>query len=344
VVRRKDGRWQETVKLPGMDKPKYFYGKTKAEVLSKIRGYEIERENGPLLDDLANEWLEWKTPQVRYKTSEGYIAPLKDIKAHFADTRVKDITPPKITAFIHQIAKKHYARRTVQARLDVLNMIFSYAISEKGVLDINPCAEVSLPSGIKNGSRELASEEDIAAIIAHKEDSRFAYLPFFLCFTGLRLGEALAITDRDIRGGVIHVEKKISWQPNQPVVEPFTKTERGIRNVPLLDVVSQTLPVFKGYLFSDDGIKPYSKSAFTKRWRKYASETGVSCARHVLRHEFSTIMFDAEIDPKDAAEIMGNDEEIMRRVYTHIRKKRRAKTAEKINSYVNTVYENPANR
>ena len=36
MIKRKDGRWQEQIKLPGMEKPKYFYGRTQKEVLKKL--------------------------------------------------------------------------------------------------------------------------------------------------------------------------------------------------------------------------------------------------------------------------------------------------------------------
>ena len=222
------------------------------------------------------------------------------------------ITPVHISAFIKHIEKQGYAKRTIQLRLDVLRMAFDYAIAELGMISSNPCAAVSLSKNLPVGKRSLPSPEDIAAIAAHAQDDRFSLLPFLLCYSGMRLGEALALTDEDFTDEFITVNKHVSWQPNQPVVEPWTKTEKGIRNIPLVDVLKNALPKWHGYLFSDDGKKPYSKSAFTKRWRRYAQRTSITTDRHSLRHEFSTLLYDANVDIKEAAEIMGHDEKVMR--------------------------------
>ena len=44
MIKRKDGRWQEQIKLPGMEKPKYFYSKTQREVQRKLAAWSVERE------------------------------------------------------------------------------------------------------------------------------------------------------------------------------------------------------------------------------------------------------------------------------------------------------------
>lgn len=339
MTRRKDGTWQQAVSIAG--KRKYFYGKTKAEVLQKISTYKGRLVEGPTFAELSDMWYAHHTPSVRYKTVEGYTAPLKQINEHFGDFRAEKITPPMITAFIREIENLGYARRTVQLRLDILAMIFDYAISEVGCISINPCDTVTLSKTLKTEKRELPKDDDIQAIVAHKNDDRFSLLPYLLYCTGLRLGEALALTDKDFSDGYITICKQVSWQPNQPVIEHWTKTERGFRSVPILDILKESLPKWKGYLFSDDGNSPYSNSAFRKRWKKYEERTGVTCIRHVLRHEFATLLFEASVDVKDAADMMGHDEKVMREIYTHIKEKRRKNTSDKLNEYVNMMYDTP---
>ena len=43
MIKRADGRWQDQVKLPGMSKPKYFYGKTQKEVKQKMAAWQLFR-------------------------------------------------------------------------------------------------------------------------------------------------------------------------------------------------------------------------------------------------------------------------------------------------------------
>ena len=50
MVRRKDGRWQEQVGK------KYFYGKTKSEVLRKIADWTEQEEKGRTFAEVLDEW------------------------------------------------------------------------------------------------------------------------------------------------------------------------------------------------------------------------------------------------------------------------------------------------
>ncbi len=336
MTRRKDGLYQEAITING--KRKYFYGHSKQEVLKKIREYKDEIEKGPTVSSVADQWYDDHIQGLRYKTIESYARPLVEIRDHFGSMPVTDITPPMITSFIRRMERQGYARRTVQLRLDILRMLFGYAVSDLGIIQVNPVDEVHLSKGLPKEKRELAPREDIQKIVEHRNDDRFSLLPFLLMWTGMRLCEALALTDKSFHDGFISVEHQLSWEPNKPVLAPV-KTERGVRQIPLLDILTYSLPKFKGYLFSmaGDGKEPLSKSAFTKRWNAYARRTGVTCIRHVLRHEFATVLFDADIDEKDAADIMGHDENVMRQIYTHIRDERKKITADKLNSFVNMM-------
>lgn len=332
MKQRKDGRYVETMTING--RRKYFYGASKAEVLKKIRAYDAEKEKGPLLEAVAEQWHEERVRHVRYKTAEAYVRPLAEINEEFGRRHIKEITAPEITQWIRELEHKGYARRTVQLRLDVLRMICRYAIADLGVLTVNPASAVKLSEGLPKSTRELPSEEDLRLIAEHRFDDRFSLLPFLLVWSGLRLGEALALTDASFVGDRMVIAAQVSWEPNRPVLAPV-KTSKGVRSVIVLDVLRDSLPAWKGYLFSmdGDGKQPLTKSAFTKRWKSYAERTGVRCDRHSLRHEFATTLYDAQVDTKMAASMMGHDESVMREIYTHIRESRREVVDAQLNDF-----------
>lgn len=339
MTHRKDGRWQHimVVNENGIKKRKCFYGKTKAELLRKISQYEVAAEHGATFEDLADAWYESRRGLVRDKTYEGYVAPLTRAKEAFTDRYIRDISAPEISAYIRRVADMGFSKRNVCLHLSVISMVMDYAIAQTGDININPCLAVTIPKGLKASSRPLPPASDIEIIKKHYADDRFSLLPFFLVYSGMRVGEAIAITDKDIRDGYIYVTKKVSWPHNQPVIEQWTKTEKGIRAVVLLDVLAKALPEFSGYLFSDDGKTPYSKTEIRRRWAAYQRRTGLTCDRHSLRHEFATLMYDAAVDTKEAAAMFGDNEETMRKIYTHIRESRKEKTASKLNEYVNAM-------
>ena len=56
----------------------------------------------------------------------------------------------------------------------------------------------------------------------------------------------------------------------------------------------------------------------------------------LLRHTYCTGLFDADIDDISAAEIMGHDISIMKKIYTHIQDERKQKTIKKLESLYKT--------
>ena len=331
--KRADGRFQKSITLPN-GKRKVFYGKSQAEINRKIASFRWEDTQGPYFSDVAEEWKETHDKNVRYKTSMSLVAPYNSAKKYFEGVRIKDITTAEIVVYVRIIEAKGLAQRTVQLYRDTVSMIMDYGIA-KGAITYNPCM-VSLSPGLKKTTRSLPSQTDIQAIKDHRDDDPFSLLPFLLLYTGLRVGEALALRreDFDFRKKTITINKKVTWSPNQPVIDNFLKTDRGVRTIPLLDVLQESLPKeWDGYLFGGD--KPYTNTEFRHAWKQYAKRTGVQCDRHSLRHEFVTIMYEAGLEAPDAAAITGHDIRTMQKTYLHITEQRKQVSANKLNSFVN---------
>lgn len=58
MFKRKDGLWQEQIAIEdgGRKRQKYFYGRTKKDVLQKIKDFQEEQKNGPLFSAVADEF------------------------------------------------------------------------------------------------------------------------------------------------------------------------------------------------------------------------------------------------------------------------------------------------
>lgn len=356
MLKRSDGRWQDQITLPGMSKPKYFYGKTQKEVKQKMAAWKQEQTRGKSFEAAADAWDVWHTDQVSYNGAEAYRAALKRTKEHFSGRMVQDIGPDEIDAYIRYLAGRGYARRTVQLHLDMLNMIYDYAIVNRWA-ESNPCNAVKLPSGLPKGRRDIPTDEELEKVRAGLEYD-FGLFPFMLLYTGLRRGELLALRWEDIdrEKKLIRVERAVCFAGNTPQIkEP--KTEAGKRSVVLLDALRDVLPEpGTGYIFG--GEKPLTKIQVRKRWINWCRAAGLATGTttrkdgkngrvyesttweaditpHQLRHAFATILFDAGIDVKDAQEILGHSSiQVTRDIYTHIRQQRRENTAERLNAFL----------
>ena len=137
---------------------------------------------------------------------------------------------------------------------------------------------------------------------------------------------------------IISINNHVIHDGNKPIFENVLKSEAAHRNIILLDRLKSVLPKkFSGFLFSmdGDGARPLTKGAFDKRWKSYCKKYNISITAHQLRHGFATMLFEAGIDLKDAQDLMGHsDINLTRSVYTHIRDKRKAETADKLNAFI----------
>lgn len=333
MKKRKDGRYEKSIVIDG--KRKLFYGKTQREVMEKIMQFEEEKEAGPLFSALADEWETEEEKRVEYNTMKPYRACVRRAKERFDGKRITEITPKQVNTFILWLADQNYAAKTVKHHLSVISMICRKAILE-GYIETNPAELVSVPTGLKKERRELPSDADMQKVI-YSLDKTFGLFAYFILYTGLRKGEALALTYMDIANNEITVNKSVYFDGIQPKIK-WPKTQAGMRKVPVLSPLEDILPNKKtGPLFPGMSGGLMTESEYRTMWNQYTKETGIECTSHQLRHAFATILFEAGINEKDAQEIMGHaDISTTRNIYTHIREARQKRSVSKIEEYIAT--------
>lgn len=137
-------------------------------------------------------------------------------------------------------------------------------------------------------------------------------------------GRSLALTygDIDRKAGVIHVTKKLSYATGQvPVLEDHLKSENGRRDIPLLPPLAAALPRNRaGLIFPGEDGGFMRSSEITKNWRRYCRDAGLFAAErasngetvetfhitpHCFRHSMATICYEAGLDPRQTARILG---------------------------------------
>lgn len=296
MVRRKDGRFQETVTING--KRKYFYGKSKAEVLRKIREHKEAAERGPLFETVAEEWWDEAEAGLANNTVKCYQTAISRACAEFKGFHVKDITPMQIDSAVDDLGRQGYAAKTVRIQLLIYNMIFRYAV-KKGYIQVNPAREIRLPKNLPKTKRTSPSPDDIRRV---KESTgcTFGLFAFWAMYTGLRKGELLALTwdDVDLENRTIRVDKSICHVENRPIVKS-PKTEASISTVPILDVLAKKISPSKGIVFPNEKGEYLTDSQFRKLWSQYREESGVTATMHQFRHAYATMLFEAEIPPEE---------------------------------------------
>lgn len=327
-TRRADGRYVASFTENG--KRRYVYDRDPENLWHKLN--DPVEEKPLLFRDLAEDWERKHRERVSFKTAEAYAAPLRRLVDRFGDE--PEVSAQSIYAYLAELGKQGYSRRSVQMHRDVLNMIYNNAIVS-GMEKNNPVAAVSLPRNLPTGKRELPEDAALAAVKGGRS-APFGLFALICLYAGLRRGEALALRYEDVdrKRGVIHITKAVEFVGNNPHIKS-PKTKAGERDALLLDVLADMIPTGTGYIFCREDGGLLTKTQYRKRWIDYCKEIGYDITAHQLRHGYATILYEAGIPDKDAQELLGHSSiTVTRDVYTHIRQSRRAETASKLNAFV----------
>lgn len=332
---RPDGLLEATRTDKRTGKRIHFYGHTAREIDEQIMAFSSAQERGRLFSEVAREWQNEHWPTLAPNTLRGYSPAYRRAVEEFGPTPIRQIRPQDIKRYINDFARGGRAKKTVTNQLLIFSLIFGYAV-ENGDIDFSPCDHITIPKNLPKSRREAATPEEEKIVNASAD---FWLLPYFFLWTGLRRGEALALTwsDIDFDSDEIHVTKSVYHEGDRPHIKQ-PKTDAGIRTIPLLFPLKEKLLAIsprpqESYIFSDDGSSPLTDRRYCTLWDAWRRETGLSVTAHQLRHSYATMLFEHDIDVKDAQDLLGHSTAaVTQDIYTHIRDSRRKLTAQKLNA------------
>lgn len=318
MKKRKDGYYTVTKTING--KRVFFYGVTRMEALKKAEAEQMKAINGPTFEEVAEDWEEHHFPTLVWNTQKQYKPALKRAVAEFGKDYITDITPSDISSYIHGFAIGDRSDKVVRTQLMVISLVFKHAINSLGVNISNPARDICIPKRLKKTKVTSPSSEDIKAIKSNLSVP-FGMFPYMALYTGLRKGELLALTWKDInlKKRTITVNKSLYYEYNKPFIkEP--KTAKGVRTVPILDTLLPHLKKGKGLVFPNDHGTYITAKEYETLWRNYQKATGVKCTCHQLRHCYATMLFEHNVNEKTAQALLGHAQlSTTMDVYTDIR-------------------------
>jgi len=347
--RRKDGLF-ESIRWIN-DKRVAFRGKTCREVDRKILAHQEKEERGRTYQEVLDEFWKHKEPEWSASSVSAYLRAYKRIKDELGGVYIKQMRPLDLVRYLQKMKDRGYRAGTVGLDLSLLKMSCSWAVLH-GEIDVNPCAEVKRPKGLYSKKREALTPEQIKQVTEYRGEHWL--LGLMLLYTGCRRGELLALRYEDIdrKDGVIHIRRKLCYaNGNVPYIEERTKTAAGMRRLPLLPILADALPQDRiGLIFHEEDGTPYRSATISRAWREYSKGIGFpvridvygqeipEITPHCFRHSFATICYEAGVDPKSAAALLGHaDEAITMQLYTHLTALHQSKQADKLNAYIAKV-------
>lgn len=339
-TKRADGRFCKTITVEG--KKHYFYGKTQKEAQQKATDFllapkKVQKNKMPLKFAIE-QWQEEHLTSLSPTTQKGYKRAISRAIERFGDSIAEDITTKDIENYLKVFGATH-TQKTVKHQLSVFNLIFKFCV-ENGYCKTNPCERVKINAVGNKGQKRRALNDAEIEIINNNNNTEMGYFAYFLLYTGLRRGEALALQfkDIDLKKKVIHVTKSVYYENNKPKIKT-PKTSAGTRDVILLDRIAATLPQGQPehYLFHDDLLTERMHSRrVDERWAHYVKAVGLpsEITPHYLRHTYATILYRQKVDVKTAQHLLGHaDIQTTMNIYTHIAESMLDEARQKLNDF-----------
>ena len=307
-------------------------GATEAEALAKRDEYRRQLSQSeytgqrPTVQEYAAKWLPLHKGNVSVKCYNDYAKQLEAMSPVIGGKLLTDVTVDDAAA-----VWKHfdgYSASTIKRARMLYVALFDAAI-ENDLIRKNPFRGrfAQPPKGSAGTHRTLTDEE---IVLVRETPHRMQTAALIMLYAGLRRGEVLALTmkDIDLQAGIITVDKAIRFDGNTPVISR-PKTASGTRQVPILSVLHPYLINRAGRILSAANGLIMTEQSFTRCWESYilhlskAAGHPVSIRPHDLRHTFCTMLRDAGIDMHQAMIWMGHaDEKMILRVYDHVTDKR----------------------
>ena len=293
-------------------------------------GY-FKREN-PTVKEYADKWLPLHKSGVSDKCYNDYRKQLDAMADIIGDIYVRDVTVDDAATIWKHYAG--YSASTIKRAKMLFTALFDTAI-ENDLCRKNPFrGKYAQPPKAPSGSHRALTEEEIDLIKSTPHRMQLAAM--IMLFAGLRRGEVMALSKKDISNDTITVNKAVRFDGNRPVITT-PKTSAGVRSVPVLSAIKPFLKNHVGLILSTKDGGVMTDTAFRRCWESYilhlskAAGHPISIRPHDLRHTYCTMLRDAGVDMKQAMIWMGHaDEKMILHIYDHVSEKRTSNSIEQV--------------
>jgi len=346
---------------------KQFYGSSKKEAEAKRDEYIAGLKQGLSVGyDKATFGMafeHWLNHVQRHSIGLSTYAKYESFhRLHIADCRLAgmrliDIKAANIQGYYNTLMDKTTVKNIHQIH-KLLKIFFKYCL-KADILIKNPLLAVELPKlPMKSDTNTALTDTDIEKLLnACKDDIK--YFPYvFACFTGLRSGELLALSykDLDFKNAMITVNKSVKHLNVDGKYQPLlseAKTASSIRRVPILEEIQGLLNahiksivdktrVFNisgdFLLFPSDTGTYRDHSNFLQAFKRLCKSLDIQegCTIHSLRHTFCTILARQGVSLLDASRLMGHSNvNITAKIYSHVSDDDKKNAVQKLAAYFN---------
>ena len=241
---RADGRIQVTLTIgrrsDGKPEKKVFYGKTRLEAERKRDEYKRKMEMGftetkMTVDDWIAAWISMYNIDV----SE-YCQYINRIKARMGSMHIDQVREAHLYKTLEDYSGKSKSAAT-KYRM-IIKRIFSKARKNR-IISHDPSEDLPLPDEITQGSHRALERWETDCIMKHWQVYNAGLWAMLMLLCGLRRGEMAALDwdAIDLDNCLLTVRASAKLRGGKTVVKKRTKTEAGMRKIPICEPLYNAL-------------------------------------------------------------------------------------------------------
>lgn len=266
-----------------------------------------------------------------------YIIDLK-ILPYFGQKRVNDITAADIRRWQNELIKKGYSPTYLKTINNQLSAIFNYAVKYYD-LKGNPCTKAGSIGKSRAEEMSFWTIDEFRQFVDCIMDKRQSYMSFMILYwTGMRLGELLALTpaDIDLDKHTISITKSYQRLGKKDVVTP-PKTPKSKRLITIPEFLVVDIKDYMDSLYEvqeDDRLFPVTKYFLEHEMQRGIKASGVKRIRiHDLRHSHASMLVELGFSPLEIADRLGHEKiETTLNTYSHLYPNKQIKIADQLDS------------
>lgn len=264
-----------------------------------------------------------------------YIMEMK-ILPYFGEKRISEITPADVRQWQNILMQEGYAETYLRTIHNQLAAVFNYGVKYYD-LKSNPCTKAGCMGKANAEKMDFWTKQEFMGFIKATDYEPQSYMIFMLLYwTGMRIGEAFALTpnDIDIDSKVISISKSYQRIAKRDVITQ-PKTPKSKRKIKISGFLTKEL---KKYMESQ-GIHNKEERLFTiTRYqllcdmKKGIQASGVKNIRlHDFRHSHASLLVELGFSPLEIAERLGHEKiETTLNTYSHLYPGKQEKIAKRL--------------